>query len=233
MKTEQQKALDKIKKCLKLAGSSNANEAATAMRQAQALMEKYNVSHTDVQASEASETKAKANVKSKPTNWETRLAHIAADAFACNILFSGSFIGNGEWRFIGVGAAPELAGYAFEVLLRQVKKDRAEYIKNQLKRCKPAPKTARADRFCMSWVLAAAGKIAAIAPSPEAKTAMAAYMDKHYSDLIDMKPRVNNGRNNADQAYKDRSFGREQGRKSTLSRGVGGDAALPGLEYNS
>jgi len=88
MKTEQQKVLEKIKKCLKLAGSSNANEAATAMRQAQALMEKYNVTHIDVQASEASETKAKASVKNKPTRWETRLALTAADAFGCKIIFS-------------------------------------------------------------------------------------------------------------------------------------------------
>lgn len=234
MKTEQQKALEKIKKCLKLAGSSNANEAAAAMRQAQALMEKYNVTHTDVQASEASEQKAKATVKNKPTRWEIGLALTAADAFGCKIIFSSCmyFTGKGEWKFIGVGASPELASYAFQVLLRQVKKDRAEYIKTQLKRCKPATKTARADTFCLSWILAAANKIAAIAPSAEAKTAIDAYMGKHYQDTTTLNPRVNKGRNNADQSYKDRTHGYESGKQSTLNRGVGGTEARPGLEHN-
>ena len=42
-KTGQDRILDKIKKCLKLSASSNANEAATALRQAQAMMAEYNI----------------------------------------------------------------------------------------------------------------------------------------------------------------------------------------------
>ncbi|PIA66345.1 hypothetical protein CDR19_15110, partial [Ectopseudomonas toyotomiensis] len=38
---DRKKALDKVKKCLALANSSNPNEAAAAMRQARAMMEKY------------------------------------------------------------------------------------------------------------------------------------------------------------------------------------------------
>lgn len=44
------KILDKIKKCLALGKSSNANEAATALRQAQKLMEKHGVTEEDIEA---------------------------------------------------------------------------------------------------------------------------------------------------------------------------------------
>lgn len=49
----QKKALDKIRKCLALAKSSNANEAAAALRQAQALMRKYDLSDKDIEGAEA------------------------------------------------------------------------------------------------------------------------------------------------------------------------------------
>ncbi|MFC0020178.1 DUF2786 domain-containing protein [Neisseria gonorrhoeae] len=40
---DKEKVLDKIKKCLALGRSANEHEAAQALRQAQALMEKYKV----------------------------------------------------------------------------------------------------------------------------------------------------------------------------------------------
>jgi len=119
------------------------------------------------------------------------------------------------------------------VLLRQVKKDRAEYIKTQLKRCKPATKTARADTFCLSWIFAAAEKITAITPNAKARTAIDAYMGKHYSDTTTLSPRINKDRNNSDQSYKDRTYGHASGKQATLNRGVGGTEVKPGLEHNS
>jgi len=49
------KALDKIKKLLRLAASDNPHEAAAAMRQARALMEKYRLEESDIQLSEVFE----------------------------------------------------------------------------------------------------------------------------------------------------------------------------------
>lgn len=43
-----EKVLDKIKKCLALSQSANEHEAAQALKQAQALMEKYEVNAVDV-----------------------------------------------------------------------------------------------------------------------------------------------------------------------------------------
>lgn len=229
-KTEQDKVLDKIKKCLRLAASSNANEAATAMRQAQALMAQHNITLTDVQAAEASSYIASANVKKKPTTWETILARISANAFSCELIFtSDNWSSRGGWSFVGVGSSPELAGYAFSVLLRQVKRDRAAYIKTDLKRCKQATKTVRADSFCLSWVMAASHKITAIAPSAKASTAIAAYMDKHYTDSTSLKSRVGGGGMAKKYASTDSLAGRLSGLDATLNRGVNGQASATGI----
>ena len=50
-----EKILDKIKKCLALSKSANEHEAAQALKQAQALMEKYEVNAVDIALSEVSE----------------------------------------------------------------------------------------------------------------------------------------------------------------------------------
>uniref|UniRef100_UPI0009E92407 DUF2786 domain-containing protein n=1 Tax=Methylogaea oryzae TaxID=1295382 RepID=UPI0009E92407 len=84
---DKDKALAKIKKCLRLAASANANEAATAMRQAQALMEQYGIEHSDVLASEAAEAKAKAGATKTPAMWENRLADLVARSFGCDLIF--------------------------------------------------------------------------------------------------------------------------------------------------
>lgn len=231
-KSEQDKVLDKIKKCLRLAASSNVNEAATAMRQAQALMAQHNITLTDVQAAEASSYIAPSNVKKKPTTWETILARICANAFSCELIFtSDDWSSRGGWDFIGVGSSPELSGYAFGVLLRQVKRDRAAYIKTNLKRCKPATKTIRADSFCMSWVMAASHKITAIAPSAKTSTAISAYMDKHYADSTRLKSRASSGGMAKKYAATDSLAGHLSGLDATLNRGMNGQESATGLEH--
>lgn len=223
-KDNQVKILGKIKKCLRMAASSNANEAATAMRQAQALMAQHSITLTDVQAAEANTYRAVASAKIKPAAWETILADTAAKAFSCKLLFIG---GIGLWKFIGIGVAPELAGYAFSVLLRQAKRDRSEYIKTKLKRVKTkAAVTKRADVYSLNWVWAAENKITAIAPSSSAKTAITAYMDKHHSAAEDLKPREVTGR----QYDSDSNAGYLAGRVANLSRGVN-RSATTGLEH--
>jgi hypothetical protein len=47
-----EKALRKIYGCLRMAGSSNPTEAATALRQARALIDKYGLTEADATASE-------------------------------------------------------------------------------------------------------------------------------------------------------------------------------------
>ncbi len=60
------KALDKIKKLLRLAASDNPHEAAAAMRQARALMEKYRLEESDIQLSEVYECAARSRFQDDP-----------------------------------------------------------------------------------------------------------------------------------------------------------------------
>ena len=232
-KTSQNRILDKIKKCLKLSASSNANEAATALRQAQAMMAEYNITLTDVAAAEASSSSAKSSVKAKPSDWEAHLAITVAEAFSYKIIFqTGGWTGQrGSWLFIGVDASPELASYAFQVLHHQLKKGRTDYVKNQLKRCKPATKTTRGNSYCRSWVLSASDKITAIAPSEAAASAITAYIDKNHNNLSSLLPRTGKNHGRGDLAYKDFEAGHLGGKSATLNRGMNGDADKAAIEH--
>lgn len=220
-----EKMIDKIKKCLALSASSNAHEAAAALRQARKLMEAHNITDLDMQVSGVREHRAKAGVQNRPSNWETMLASKIADAFGCRVIFSGgSWIRLGEWRFIGCGGALEVAHYAFTVLHRQAKRARAEHIKTALKRCKPATKTRRADLFCEGWVRAVAGAISNFCGTEREHAAIDAYMDKNYPTLRHMDARNRNAgrRDLPAHEWDDYTAGGRAGKSAVLNRGVGG-----------
>ena len=147
---DKEKALDKIKKCLALSRSANEYEAAQALKHAQALMAQYGVSESDVALADVSECKRKAP-KTVP-EWHWRLVHLCGRAFGCERWHATDFSG-GSFVFCGLGGRAELAAYAYEVLLRQLKAARRQYIKTALSRvCDSRIKTARADKFCEGWV---------------------------------------------------------------------------------
>ena len=71
---DRQDAIEKIKKCLALSLSSNEHEAATALRQAKRMMERFGVSDEEVAPSEVSEAMTLASVKRNPAVWESMLS---------------------------------------------------------------------------------------------------------------------------------------------------------------
>jgi hypothetical protein len=230
--TNNAEIIAKIKKCLALSASSNEHEAEAALRQARKLMEAHGISGLDIQAAEAEERRAKSGAKSQPANWEAMLAGKIADAFACQVIFSSGFWrGVGDWCFIGCGAAPEVAHYAFTVLHRQAKRAREEHIKARLKRCKVSAKTRRADLFSEGWVRSVARTIAAFSGTEQQAAAIDAYMAKHYPALGSLKSRDrNDGRKLRDHEYSDYAAGQRSGRDAQLNRGVGGQATPLALE---
>ena len=219
-----EKILDKIKKCLALSASSNEHEAAAALRQARKLMEAHGITDLDIQAAEAEEKRAKSGAKSHPSNWETMLAVKVGDAFGCRVIFSGGHWSRpGEWCFIGCGAAPEVAHYAFSVLHRQAKRARDEHIKTRLKRCKVSTKTRRADLFSEGWVHAVVSTISAFSGNEQQADASDAFTAKNYPALNTLKSRDrNDGRKLRDHEYDDYYAGKKQGNDAQLNRGVGG-----------
>lgn len=219
---DRKKALDKVKKCLALANSSNPNEAAAAMRQARAMMEKYQLEQSDLDLYEIEEHSARSGSKMNPAQWEANLAQIIARAYACRLVFMA---GLGDWRFIGEMA--EVAGYTMTVLLRKVRQARREYIGNDLKRCKPANKTKRADQFCGGWVWAVRKEVLQFAgAAPSAATE--AYMLKHHPELTTGKPIDRNSSTKAlsQRAISDATAGIRAASGVRLNHGVSGQEQL-------
>lgn len=171
------KALEKIKKCLQLAGSANPHEAAAAMRQARALMEKFRIEEGDILLSEVMECAARSGSKITPVQWEVNLAGAVMKAYACKVLFMA---GLGEWRFIGELA--EIASYTMTILLRQVRQARRDFITSHLKRCKAVTKTKRGDVFCSAWVWEVRDRVMEFAGNDEPSPAANAYMLKHHPE---------------------------------------------------
>lgn len=223
--TDREKILDKIKKCLALSASSNEHEAAAALRQARKLMEAHGISDAEILAAGATEHRQRASAQHTPSRWETHLATCIGDAFGCRTIFgTGWFWEPASWVFIGCGPAPEIAGYAFQVLHRQCKRARETYIKTNLKRCKTATKTRRADLFCEGWAMTVVGKIGAFAGTEKQGEAIEAYVSSKYPALLNLNARNrNDGRSLRDNEVGDLIAGRLKGRDAELNRGVGGE----------
>jgi hypothetical protein len=190
---DQERALDKIKKCLEMAKGkgSNPNEAETALRQAHKLMEAYNLQMGDVLSSMACEKTVPAGSDGAPPAWRVRLAQVCCHAFGTHLIINTSWLTSTSLTFVGCSAAPELSGYAYQVLERQLKKARKDFLATQ-RRCKRATKVARGDAFAHGWIEAVYVKVDQFAGVDEnIAEAIQAYMAKHHANLgkFDMKRR--------------------------------------------
>ena len=184
---DKEKALDKIKKCLALSRSANEHEAAQALKHAQALMAQYGVSESDVALADVGECERKAP-KTAP-KWHWALVHLCGRAFGCERWHSTSFTG-GRFVFCGIGGRPELAAYAYEVLLRQLKAARRQYIKTALSYMLPGRiKTARADRFCDGWVSKVKSVVQDFARTDAETELLERYISKKYGEFAPAKTR--------------------------------------------
>lgn len=235
MNSEQQKALEKIKKCLKLAGSANAGEADNAMRQAKALMEKFGLNDLDIALSDVGERLSGSSAAEKPVRYETWLADICAQAFDCELIFShGIYLKKGAWKFIGVEPTPELASYCFDVLLRQLKRDRKTYQDTKLKRFGRKNKIAMADQFCEGWVSAIHQKIKQIANNDSKRQALAKqYLANKYQALGQLKANVNVGNVDPYRTMDARASGRHAGSEANLNRGLNDKNPAKSLEHRA
>ena len=118
--SDKRKILEKIRKCLALAKSSNPHEAAAALRQAQKLMAAHKLSEQDIDLLSVKSARANAGRAQKPPKWQHMLVGVICEAFSVEAIFrSGFFQKETEVEFIGIEEAPEVASYAYDVLRRQ------------------------------------------------------------------------------------------------------------------
>jgi len=225
--SDRDKIIDKIKKCLRLAKSSNEHEAAAALRQAQKLMRAHGVSDLDVEHADIREEYVRVGAKSSPAKWEVALVDVVARAFDCQSVFrsvNDPRIGKaGFWVFIGAEPSGEIARYAFEVLYRQIKRARKTYIQTTLKNCTRQNRTRRVDLFCNGWVSAVSGKVKRLAGNVSMQTRIDTYMARKYGQLASMKGRDrNNGRPLSGYEMSDILYGQIAGREAEINHGLNG-----------
>lgn len=220
-------ALEKIKKCLALGRSGGEHEAASAMRQAQKLMEQFNLREQDVSLSDVTEVKVKA-CSTAANAWELRLVNMVAEAFGCETFGqlsgkyndSGNFVRARHWVFVGIDSAPTVAGYACEVLARKCAKARLAHIAKQPKNCKPMTKTSRGDAFAIGWVFAVNKLVDRFAQPATDKALLLAFIEAHHGELQSGKTRdTTKARKMADGHF---IAGHRAGRTVELQRGIGG-----------
>lgn len=214
--TDRDRILEKVKKCLARAKSDNPNEADIALRMARKLMDQHQLDLQDVRASEAREEVIDAETKKEPPVWKTRLAMVCAQAFGCEVIISGGWFG---WSFkvIGVDSAPDLAVYAYEVLLRQLQHARKAFLETQT-RCKLATKRRRADEFANGWIDAVYRMVADFSGTDDAHAEiLEAYTAKKYPNLKSspLKRRKTKAKDE-DAVW----AGRDAGRSARLNHGV-------------
>lgn len=218
MNKKEERAIDKIKKCLALAASSNANEAATAMRQAQALMAQHGLNTDDVQLSDVKAETAKAGTAQTPVQYISWLVSVIKKAFGVDAIFLPHFKG-ADVKFIGIDTQAEIASYAFSTLLRQLKADRSAYMK-KLSRYKRANKIRKADVYAEGWVRAVNAKVIEFAQPESSQELIKRFQDKAHPETETMNARAPKNRK-ADNSARWEGF--LQGGKANLNHGVNAD----------
>ena len=183
-----QNVLERIRKCLALAASSNPGEAETAMQHARKLMEKYGLEKTDVELSEIGEVRIAVRTQLS-SYWMVRLYNVVEQLLGVMPLmvnYAGSKQ-SGFICFIGPKAKLDLAKYLFTVLLRQISRDRRAYqrsLREDLELWRKTlfysrgEKVALADAFCIEWLEAVNSRLKSLFIETPAITH--AYVEKRY-----------------------------------------------------
>jgi hypothetical protein len=123
--------IEKIKKLLALANSSNEHEAALAASHAQRLLSEHNLAMADIEAAHKPDKADKVETTLSKTlpKWLRHLSAGVSSAFDCRTVH---YPATGTMTFIGVGADVQIAAYMFAYLTRTVRRLCAGYMKNNV-----------------------------------------------------------------------------------------------------
>jgi hypothetical protein len=128
MKTD---IIEKIKKLLALANSSNEHEAALAAGHAQRLLSEHNLAMADIEAAHKPDKadKVETAVSKTLSKWLRHLSAGVSTAFDCQAIHHPA---TGNMTFIGVGADVQIAAYTFTYLERIVRKLCSTYMRQYI-----------------------------------------------------------------------------------------------------
>ena len=180
---EKTKIIDKIHKCLRLADSGNPNEAALALRQAQAMMRKYQIREEEVRQ-QINEASANSAGYYNPPYWAVALSELVAQAFDCRAYISRQSEQRPSFRFIGVNYAAAVAAYTFTVLFRQLRLARRQYLDDL--DCGDSQERMRLGNvFAQAWLFRIAKTVAEFVSDSSAQAAVDGYVKEKYGDIMD------------------------------------------------
>lgn len=214
---DRNKIIDKIKKCLALANSSNEHEAAQALKQAHALMRIYNVSEIDIEL--GSITKHHSSQKTSNTLWKKQLILMIGKFFCVVPIFSGNQI---SWN--GKELNTELAEYAYISLLRLCSEARAQYMQTELSRVRiKANKTVRANNYALGWCSTVYNSIASLIDSQSEEYKRLHDLILASDDSLKTTESSSSKKHNAfARKYYDKARGQKDGQKVNLHRPLTG-----------
>ena len=169
---DKEKVLEKIKKCLALSKSANEHEAAQALKQAQALMRKYEMTEHDVAFSGISIEAATRTMTRRPADWQWLAAQLIGEVFGCGMVLQGNSV-----KFYGFGNRSLLAAYAFDVVYRQLATARRRWLKDDCRARKPRNREYLANCYCEGWLQGARKTVQKFALNEKEEGLMKSYLE--------------------------------------------------------
>ena len=236
-------ALRKVRACLRLSASVNANEAAAALRQARALMAQYGLTEDDAAEITCAHAPTRSRGAMAPASI-VGLAQLIADGYRCRILIS-SFKGSGgrgstRIEFYGHRSDAQIGAYAFTVLRRQLEADKSAYLSKMACRSRlyriGSQRSRLGEMFALSWVHAVRELFPSDPVSDEHAQALENALVRQGATVKVIAPR-GGGKSDKDLDEHDLQAlmaGHLAGSEARLHRGVGqasGAAALAKLEH--
>nr|WP_267955454.1 DUF2786 domain-containing protein [Halomonas ethanolica] len=207
----------KIQRCLALSQSGNANEAGIALRQAQALMAAHGVSHKELAIADFDVAFVDTRSGKTPPRYLEALAQLVNSAFGTTTVYSWRGW-RGAFEFLGPRDAVQVATYAFEVLQRQLIRDRRSFLATQSKRLKRTTKIRRGDAFAEAWVLGAKNLVSPMSMTDEVRALHREYAQRRYGELKKLTTRERQPLRHHDETALDAGYA--AGQAARLSPGV-------------
>lgn len=221
-----ERVMRKIERCLALSSSANSHEAGIALRQAQALMAQHGVCEKDLALSDVDVTCVTSRSGITPPRYLEYLAQLINRSFGTLSLYSvrrdwtssGQLKASGCYEFVGPRDACRVAGYAYEVLQRQLLRDRRAFMRTLNKRLKRETKRRRGDAFAEAWVAGAQQVVTPMVMTPDQEVLNVRYLERRYGNLQVLEARSHQPLKRHDHVAVAAGF--QAGKAARLSAGV-------------
>lgn len=206
--------IERLKKLMALSRSSNVHEAAAAMERATQLMQEHQITEDDLVLSNVTEcnTSFAWGAKVNPARYQTWLWNMIQDVFGVEWVFNTH---SSHVTFYGLSCRAEMAAYTCDVLSRQLRCARADFLKSQNKRLKRQTKISRAENFAEGWIVAVRSKAQSMAVSQDERTLMLTYAKRTWGQLESLSMRAAREARGTSEAF---GSGYREGKNANLHR---------------